>query len=281
MGRLIIKRPGLFTSVQDLGRKGFRRFGVPESGAMDKVSAQMANLLVNNEPEAPTLEITMQGPTLLFEGDTVIALAGANLSPTLDGNEMALNTPIQVGSGQILTFGRPQKGIRCYLAVSGGFMVDSILGSASWYPPVTEKGKVERGDSIRYPTVSEMPSPNSRVSMRQPGNPKLQVYTGPEYKLLHSTQQEFLLKSIFSIGENNRMGYQLSAETSIQNELCIITSPVIPGTIQLTPSGTLLVLMRDAQVTGGYPRVLQLDEESINWLAQKGTGEKVDFLFRE
>lgn len=279
MAELIIHKSGLFTSVQDLGRPGYRRYGVPISGAMDQQSAALANLLTNNPLGAPLLEITLVGPELEFTAPTVIAISGADMAPTLDGYPVSMNAALPVLAGQRLRFGKPAYGVRTYLAVMGGWQTEMVLGSCSQYAPVTEKSALANGEKLHYQPHDEAPKSHAHVKIDRSLfiHSSLKCTPGPEYALLKQDMKAALRQSSFTIGTNSRMGYQLESPDMPSNELQIITSQVAPGTIQLTPSGRLMALMQDAQVTGGYPRVLQLTRESINRLAQKATGEVVRF----
>ena len=128
--RLSIGRPGMLTTVQDLGRFGFRRFGMPASGAMDSTALRLANRLVGNPDSAAALEMTIQGPELDFEHDAVIAITGADLSPLLDGAPVPNWTTLAIEKGSRLAFGARRSGARAYLAIAGGFEVPVVLGHA-------------------------------------------------------------------------------------------------------------------------------------------------------
>jgi allophanate hydrolase subunit 2 len=125
--------PGLFTTVQDLGRNGFQRYGVPVSGAMDQYAFTAANFLVKNDSNQACLEITMLGPELEFLNDAQIAITGASFSITLNGDDVACWRTLQVYSGDVLSFGSLKGGCRAYLAVRGGISVPILLGSRSTY----------------------------------------------------------------------------------------------------------------------------------------------------
>lgn len=279
MANLTFRKAGLWTSIQDLGRFGFRKYGVPLSGAMDQQSAQLANLLVNNPANTPMVEITIDGPEIHFDKPTVIALTGANLSPRLNSAKIHLNKPINIVDGDVLTFGLPAYGVRSYLAIKGGFELKPILGSCAMYQSVTKKARFENGDELTYTPTAKEVIQNAAVQV----NPvhffseMIKVYPGPEFNMITENMRKKLLSEKFKIESNNRMGYQVSNENMLTHDLQIITSPVVPGTVQITPSGKLMILMRDAQVTGGYPRVLQLSESSINRLSQKTTGMNFRF----
>lgn len=275
---LEILQSGLYTSIQDLGRFGYRNYGVPVSGIMDEYHAKLANHILGNNENAAVLEITLQGPRLYFYENTRIVICGADLSPKLNKGSIRLNNPINIAKGDQLEFGARKYGARAYLAIQGGFQTEKILKSRSFYGGITKKSIVSKGDFIPYTinTTQIEANANSVVKKDLLQKNKINVYKGPEFDLLSKKQQEKLLNTTFSVGLNNRMAYQLNE--LIENDFpSIITSAVLPGTIQLTPSGKLIILMKDCQTTGGYPRVLQLDEASIGRLSQKHTRDELYF----
>src|SRR5581483_1283542 len=133
--RILVVKPGLLTTVQDLGRPGWQRFGMPVGGAMDQLALRLANRLVGNPDGAAGLEITRIGPTLRFVSDARIALTGADLSPALDGRPVPLWTTVTAPPGTLLTFGERRAGARAYLAVAGGLDVPVVLGSRATHVP--------------------------------------------------------------------------------------------------------------------------------------------------
>lgn len=271
---------GFYTTVQDVGRFGYGQYGVPISGVMDRYSASVANMLLGNEEYEAVLEMTMVGAILQFQNPTYICLSGANMSPKLNNVSIGLNKVFRVSAGDNLSFGKLLSGFRCYLAVLGGFKTPTILGSKSMYQGITHQYVVLKNDLLDVAlNNSFLIDKNASVKVNdksfESGN--IEVYKGPEFEYLSQEQQMMLSHGEFTISKNNnRMAYQLSE--SFQNTLNpIITSSVLPGTVQLTPSGTLIILMRDCQTTGGYPRILQLKESAINVLAQKFTGHAIRF----
>lgn len=274
---LKIHKAGFYTTVQDLGRFGFREKGVPVAGAMDLLAHQQANQLLRNSADSATLEITMLGPALEFLEDTHIVISGASFSITLNDDPIENMVVYSVKKGSFLKFGKLQSGLRAYLAIKGGFQTELVLNSRSFYHPIT-KFRIENGDVLPFspspefePLITEWKVPNTENEI------KLRAYKGVEFDLFTPNEIEKLLNTKFTISNNsNRMGYQFN-ESIGENTHSIITSSVIPGTVQCTPSGNLIALMRDAQTTGGYPRILQLTEQSINILAQKKTGNQIKF----
>jgi biotin-dependent carboxylase-like uncharacterized protein len=271
---------GLYTSIQDLGRYGFRRNGVPLSGAMDSYSARLANRLVGNSKQEAVMEITHIGPVLHFKSKTEIAITGAGFTPTLNNFEVVLNKRTFVPENSILKFGLPDYGLRSYLSVSGGFNSEKKLGSYSQYYGITQKETIEKGDLLNLSPSEGIPIKNTasvKVSRRHFSSDSIEVFAGPDYHLLPTKIQKEILETKMTVSsESNRMAYILKGWEGFSAQE-IITAPVRPGTVQLTPSGQCLVLMRDAQTTGGYPRILQLSEKAINMLAQKQTGTQIAF----
>ncbi|WP_435622549.1 biotin-dependent carboxyltransferase family protein [Flagellimonas sp.] len=275
---LRVLKSGFYTTLQDSGRFGFRNMGVPVSGVLDEVSVKKANILLENNPEDAVLEITMTGPTLLFEAPTFICLSGALLSATLNNKPVENYKVIKVESGDILSYGKLESGFRGYLAVKNGFQGQKVLNSYSQYFPVTQKKHIKEGEEIPYMPVQEYQPAISELKLENHLAAQfLEVYKGPEFSLLSKRQLERLFSMEFVISEkNNRMAYQLS-ETIEPHAHTMVTSGTLPGTVQLTPAGKLIILMKDGQTTGGYPRILQLSEHSISVLAQKKSGDTIVF----
>ena len=277
-------KSGFFTTVQDLGRKGYQQYGVPYSGVMDNYSALMANALLNNNESDALLEITMSGPSLQFTHDTFICITGAHINPKLNDSVISQNHIVKVVDGDTLSFGKLVLGFRAYLAISGGFQTEIIMNSRSMYNTITSQARIEKGDELqteRPSIIIEQTHSAIKVNTNHFTSKTIEVFKGPEFEMLSAKQKNLLFSIDFTISKNNnRMAYQL--DDIIENNLKpIITSLVLPGTIQLTPSGNLIILMRDCQTTGGYPRVLQLKESSINCLAQKFTGNSIRLVLVE
>lgn len=278
-----VKQPGLLTSVQDFGRTGFASYGVPQSGVMDRYSAKIANLLVGNTEYEAVLEITMMGPTLIFEEEMLVALSGLEAVVTLNDKKIELLRPFEVKNGDVLQIKQITKGIRLYLAVNGGFQTEMKLKSRSMYEPITKTSALQKGDQLQiaeYRDTKEKTFAHLKYEAEKYDSETIEVYPGPEFDFLTDAMIDKLLQQTFSISKNNsRMAYQL--EEKIENNLKpILTQPVLPGTVQFTPGGNLIILMRDAQTTGGYPRIFQLTEESINLLAQKMQGDAIQFQLK-
>ncbi len=273
-----VLKEGLFSTIQDKGRFGYKNIGVPVSGAMDQASAKLANLLLGNDESSAVLEMTLLGPTLEFMNDTYISITGADMNPSLNKQKVLLNKPLLVNKGDILYLSHSSNGMRSYLGVKGGLSSENKLGSKSFYRGITKREKLIKNDKIKFGEVigSPMKMNKSINDFKINRKSEINVFKGPEFGLLDSSSNDIIFNTDFTIGINNRMGYNLVEP--IKNSIpSIVSSPVMPGTVQLTPSGRLIILCRDCQTTGGYPRVLQLDKNSIDSLSQKTIGEIIKF----
>jgi len=245
---------------------------------MDEMTVFKVNSLLENEISSAVLEITMTGPTLMFEEETYMALGGAEMSATLNNSPIRNYKVYQIEVGDILSFGRLDRGFRSYLGVRGGFTCKEILGSRSFYKPITKENRLRDNDVVPFvynklfqPKISEI-----KVDCFLDDH-KLEVSKGPEFNLLTDRHLEEIFSRSFTVAhENNRMAYQIKENIS-SHEMSMLTSATLPGTVQLTPTGKLIILMKDGQTTGGYPRVFQLTDKAICVLAQKRGGDKVNF----
>lgn len=275
-----VLKPGFYSTIQDVGRFGFQDYGVPYSGVMDAYAASVANMLVGNNKNAAVLEMTMVGPTLQFKNETNICLSGADMSPMLDGHPIVNNKALRVPENAVLSFGKLTSGFRVYLSVAGGFETEKIMQSRSMFKGVTDRYVISKGEELPVQNHIKAPFDHNaaiRFNNKYLDSNVIDVFKGPEFEKLSEDQQRFLFAQEFSVSkDHNRMAYQL--EEVVENNIePIITSLVLPGTVQLTPAGKLIILMRDCQTTGGYPRVLQLKESAMNVMAQKFTGNKIRF----
>lgn len=270
-------RSGFYTTVQDMGRFGYRNKGVPVSGVMDENAAKELNRLLDNKPTDALLEVTMIGPKLEFTTETLIALGGADFNVTLNGKSINNYSVQNITKGDVLEYGNVKEGIRGYLAIKGGVESKITLGSRSFYFPLTLNKCLKKGDTLVYSSFAESKELKSNFDTGYLSETVIEVYRGPEFHILTDRQLGQLFGKNFTVAkENNRMAYQLE-ELLDEHSESMLTSATLPGTVQLTPSGKLIVLMKDGQTTGGYPRCLQLSEKAISILAQKQVGNKILF----
>ncbi|WP_216690363.1 5-oxoprolinase subunit C family protein [Hymenobacter siberiensis] len=299
---LHILRPGLLTTVQDLGRFGYQQHGIIVSGAMDAVALRVANLLVGNEDNTAGLESTLLGPKIRFETNHLIALTGAHFSPTLNGQPVGRDRAIWVAAGAELAFGPAVAGCRAYLAVAGGVAVQLVLGSRSTYLRAGFGGldgrALRAGDELPIGESSATGAAiraslfNSQEQWNQarftPGpdlcpmprpEPVIRAVPGPEYAQFSAASQRAFWREPFTITpEADRMGYRLQGpklERPAATEL--LSSAVTLGTVQVPAGGQPIVLLADHQTTGGYPRLAQVISADFSALAQARPGQQLRF----
>ena len=283
MSNIQIIKPGYFDSIQDMGRFGYRDIGVPTAGVMDVCSAKLANALLENDLQCAVLEMTLTGPTLLFQDDALISITGADMSAALNNIPVKPQTKLNVKVGDILAFDKSKYGCRAYLAVKNGFKTEYILNSFSHYKGITKVYMLNKGDELAIAKQSKdttFCNAHVKIDVKHFKTDIIETNKGPEFDLLSKNQQTYLLNNLFKIKLNSRMGYQFRSTKKLGHQFEILTSSVMPGTVQLTQSGKLIVLMKDCQTTGGYPRILQLSEKGISVLAQKNTFQKVYFKLK-
>lgn len=268
---------GLYTSIQDKGRFGYRDQGVPNSGAMDQNAARRANYLVKNASTAAVMECTMVGPSMQFHEAVYLAVSGGIFEITHNDKSISMNQRFYVNKGDVVTIGRALKGMRCYVAVSGGFNTPLLLASRSYYMGVTACSTVQKGELFVVGESFNTDVTNHPLPAIDFNTSILKVYPGPEFDTLSKKIQKEIFKKNFTLSsQSNRMAC-LFDETLSKGAAEIRTAPVHTGTVQLTPSGAMAILLRDAQVTGGYARILQLSDLAIHVLAQKRGGDTIQF----
>lgn len=276
---------GLLDTLQDEGRPGYQTQGVPLGGAMDRQSAALANQLVGNPLRTPVLESTLLGPRLCFHGPAQLALAGALASPMLNGHPIPRYTTVNVPPGAILNIGSMQQGCRTYLAIRGDWQLKKWLGSCSpppYQPEVlTPDSRLQPGQFLK---IQNAPNIEIRQFPLQdhPIFPKIcevRVFPGPEWGAFPNSAREHFLNQPFTLSkDSNRMGLRLREQLPETGHLSgLLSSAVLPGTIQVPSSGQPIILMADAQTTGGYPRLAQVCTNDLPILAQCRPGDQVRF----
>ncbi|MEM9545808.1 MAG: biotin-dependent carboxyltransferase family protein [Bacteroidota bacterium] len=278
---LTLLKAGIYTTVQDQGRFMGAHLGIPISGAMDRKSADFVNLILGNDRNDAMLECTYTGPTIKFHTPTLIAIVGAQIPAFLNKHPLDTSRAIRIHSNDVLTFGKMEKGSRFYIGVKNGIQSQSIYQSRSTCTTAGILYQLKNGDQLSYQSYSN--AQNSSVSIRRPlGNNKIAANKGPEFEILSASSQKTIQKESFSIlPSSNRMAFRIHHNLQLAHAISILSSGTLPGTVQLTPSGELIILMRDTQTTGGYPRILQLTEESINDLAQLKVGEYFNLVLSD
>lgn len=298
-----VVRGGLLTTIQDLGRRGFQQYGVGRGGAMDRFALRVANRLVGNPAGSAALEITLTGPSLEFERESVIAICGGDLPPALGSDVLPSWRPVRVSKGSTLTFGACVGGCRAYLAVAGGIDVPEVLESRSTHLRAHFGGldgrALHSGDTLAAGRPSETasrllqrlgsPAPWSTVpwSLSSSMLPRYQARAfvrairGEAFDRLAREDQQQVFEATFTITrESDRMGYRTAGPAlRLVEPVEQVSEPVCPGTVQLPPEGRPVVLMADCQTTGGYPRIAHVISADLPVLAQLKPGDT--FRFRQ
>ena len=279
---LTVLKAGLLTTIQDQGRESARAYGVPKAGPMDTSSAKLANWLVGNPESTPVVEFTMNGPVIELNGAGLIAVTGASFKTSLDDILLPQNTSFEVNGRHRLTIGQAQSGCRGYMAVAGNWEIDTWLGSCSTSPQnaaqLTPDSIVSVGQSFTVISSKNIESRSVKPSAVAIAE-TVRVISGPEYHLFDvSTIKEFLVRKYSVLHQSNRMGYRLEDSlTDYVAPIEVISSGVVPGTIQVTHSGQLIILMKDAQTTGGYPRIANVISADQDKLGQMKPGDSFTF----
>jgi len=291
--RFRVVPPGFLTTVQDLGRFGFRRFGMPVSGAMDPVALRLANRLVGNPDQAAALEMTVKGPDLVFETDALIALAGADLSPLINNTPVPLWTALEVSRGSTLSCGERRNGARAYLAVAGGIEVPMALGSRATHIPSQTGGfagrALAKGDTVcgglPSPGVSRLIGSMIPPAARPPYNPApvLRVVLGPQADCFSHEAVETLVHGPYTVSpRSDRMGYCLIGPPVVHAGSPDIVSDATPqGALQVPANQQPILLMADCQTTGGYPKIAVAISTDLPLAAQLLPGDSVRFTLIE
>lgn len=284
-GHLRVVRPGLLTTVQDLGRWSHQVDAVPVAGAMDVFSHRLANHLVGNAPDAATLEVTLIGPELVVEADTVLAVTGADFDLSCGDAVVATGATFAVRRGQALRFGRRHCGARAYLAVAGGgVLTPPVLGSRATHV-VSHMGGLDgralgAGDAVPIARLATCPSNRARgLTLPTGGRARLRVMPGPQDDWFGDEAWQALTGVSFRISpRSNRMGYRLEGPPLVHARPGEpISEPVTMGAIQVPAAGEPILLMADRQTAGGYPKIGHVITADLCVAAQLAPGEFIEF----
>ncbi len=277
-----ILKPAVQTSVQDLGRRGFRHLGVGASGAMDRLSLMIGNSLVGNAADAAALELCLPPARIRFDASCVIALTGADCVARLDDTPVLLGHRILVQPGQTLDLSSARSGMRAYLCISGGIDVPLVMGSRSTDLQAglggLEGRPIRRGDVLKIVPATISSRARAGVRLPQMGS-CVRVLPGPEFDSFTAASRDAFIRASWKVtGQSNRMGYRLEGPVLVRQDAEELKShAVFPGLIQVPPGGAPIVLMADAQATGGYPRIASVIAADQWRLAQIPPGASIQW----
>ncbi len=289
----VVTRAGFLTSVQDLGRTGFRQFGVSTSGALDLFALRVANLLVGNDEGAAGLEITLGGLQLRFEDERIVAWCGGGFDVQIGSRALPAGHVAHLQAGDELKFGLAQIGCRCWVAISGGIDVPVVLDSRSTDLRANFGGlegrRLRDGDQVSLGEfrqsetavaveISSWAAPHDWASPAS-RHPSLRFIRGVDWNrfddvtIQRFTQQEFTVSP-----DSDRMGVRFDgSELKREVETDLISEAVAPGTIQVPPSGKPILLLGDCQTIGGYPKIAHVITVDLGIAAQLRAGDGVRF----
>lgn len=299
-----VLKPGLLSTIQDLGRYGSQKYGVIVSGAMDTFAHKSANILVGNQELEATLEMTVIGAALQFDLDTLISICGANMSPTINGISVPMWRPVLVRAGESLHFGSSRIGCRCYLGVAGGFDVPLEMNSYATYLRAGIGGlkgrALKEGDELSSKTLSSLGRQimskvcsisgqeafaavpwfiTNHIKPPYEANPTVRVIEGPQFNWFDQESIANFVSQPFRIQpQSDRMGYRIEGPAlALTNRRELLSEAVTFGTVQVPPDGNPIVLMADRQTTGGYPKIAQVVSVDLPLLAQTQIGSMINF----
>ena len=278
-----VLHPGVHTTIQDLGRPGFMKYGTPASGVADRFSARVANFLVGNSPGAALLEITLFRLELLALNDLAIAVTGGNLSPLVNGNPLPMWQNYFLKKGDRVAFRARKQGFRAYLAVQGGFSGQKFLGSRSVFARGLMGSTLKASEVLETGSAgAKPPSPKSLAKNMIPPFPSshlLRVILGPQEDRFTPTGIETFLSSEYRVSpQSDRMGYRLRGpHIEHLKGADIISEPIARGAIQVPGDGLPILLLWDAQVSGGYTKIANIISTDLDRMAQVMPGESLRF----
>jgi KipI family sensor histidine kinase inhibitor len=279
---LEVVRPGLLTTIQDAGRRGWRRLGIPGSGAMDRGSLEAANAAVGNAPGAAAVELAFPGPTLRALADVELAVAGADFDARLNGAPLEARTPVRLRAGDVLTFRAPRRGQWAYVAVAGGVDAAPAFGSRSTFARGGLGGidgrALRAGDILG---AGEATGARRAVQPAHVATPPglLRVVLGPQADHFPADAQAAILAQPFEVTmHRDRSGMRLRGlRLTHRGGAEILSDGLLPGAIQVPADGGPVITLADGPTTGGYPKLASVITADLDRLAQHGPGDRLRF----
>lgn len=294
-----IIKPGMLTTFQDLGRQQYQSLGIPVAGALDVNAHRVANLLVGNNVNEATLEVTVIGPKIKFNKPCCIAVSGADLTPAVNGYAVSMNRPLVIRPGDILSFGERSHGARAYIAIHGGFALKPVLGSMSTYLRSAIGGLDGRalrpGDEVQFKKfLDEVDLENLALdlwaikycmpaSLVKSNRSELRIIKSAQWEDFSTESRVNILTESFKVTPvSDRMGYRLEGpQLKLKAPRQMISESVLFGTIQVPVGGQAIILMADRQTTGGYPKIAYVASIDHPLLAQMMPGDRFTFKLIE
>lgn len=286
MNNIEILQPGLLTTVQDDGRWGYQKYGMPVAGAMDQLSLNIANLLVGNEPNEAVLEATMMGPKIKFNTEEIISITGADMDPKINNRKIPMWQSIKIRPGDILSFSGSKDGLRTYIAFKKILDIPVIMNSKSTFLRGEiggYKGRSLKAGDIIDLKVKELTNNGSKLSSKYitdyRDEDKIRVVLGPQDDHFNQENIDKFFESTYSITtESDRMGYRLDGpKIEHKDGADIISDGISFGSIQIPGHGSPIIMMADRQTTGGYTKIGTVITPDLSILAQMKPNTKIKF----
>ncbi len=286
MNRIKFLRPGLYTSIQDMKRIGYKKYGIPNSGPMDEYSHILANWLVDNNYSSETLEINYFGPRIKFNFNTTIGICGANFDAKINDKRIEINRSIKVKAGDILDIGVCLNGGRLYLSFSAKMKLKKSFNSYSTYEKINIGGingkKISKNDTINFNKSEESIEKKIPESFQRKYQEisNIRVIKGVNYNMISKNSLKKLGNEFNVSSESDRMGIRLNGnKLKVSDKKSIESTVVSKGTVQLPPAGDPIILMSDSQSTGGYPIIGNISRVDISKVSQIKPESKLKFKF--
>lgn len=271
--------PGMLTTIQDFGRKGYRHIGISYAGVMDFWAMVVANVLLGNSPELPVIESTILGPKLETLTKTRVAICGADLSPKVNGNYINMWRVIELKEDDVLSFGERKWGCRAYIAIEGGFVIDKVFGSSSTDVRCNLGGKIlSAGDFLENGNaIGKVLNVENTLSVYSNMNMIDVIESVDEVFFSEKSFEDFFNNEFKMTSEFDRTGIRLSGCSVYRKEDEMLSKPVFLGNIQVTHNGALIILCVEAQTVGGYPVIASVITADFPKVAQIFPGQKIKF----
>ena len=274
-------KEGVYASFQDSGRVGYRKFGMPVAGPMDRYAYKMGNKIIDNPSNAPVLELFLGGLSLEVLNSHSLAICGADLQAVLDGNPVPLWKSFTVYKGQVLSFKGPQKGSIAYIHPSGGFCCDTVMGSQSAFPKAHIGFAIEKNMILSVPDIPFKKMQAGLISSFIPAYENevtVNVWKSPHLSLFETRSMETFLTSTYTYKAGDRMGYYLDGpKLEFVSKGDILSEATQFGTIQVSNNGQPVILMADAHTVGGYATIGKIADSDLWKVSQLTIGGKVSF----
>ena len=290
MAHLRVIVPGMLTTIQDQGRWGWQSRGVPVAGPMDPYCHRLANVLVGNQSDGATLEVTLVGPEVEFQDERIAAVTGAEFETTVDGREQPLNAPFPVSAGSVLRLGPRRRGARAYVAVGGGIASPAVLGSRATHLPSEMGGlngrPLRAGDVLPLGKRGRESFPGRDQTEKTPdpflpdGRATVRILPGPHADRLAPDALDVLQSAPYVLDASaNRMGFRLhGARLRHAGDAEMLSDATPLGALQVPAAGEPILLMADRQTTGGYPSLATVISADIRLAGQLAPGDSIVFV---